>query len=101
MGHPRRDADFLLESLGSHRCGEFGTEHLQRYQAIVFQIPRQKHNGSGTAAGFPQQLVSSGQRSAESIRQGVYGIPPVPVDGLMDPGSSRCLNPFVPLSLLR
>src|SRR5439155_4402671 len=61
MGEARRDLDLAQEALGTEGGRQFGTEHLDRDAAAVFQVLGQVDRRGAPVAELPVDRVTIGQ----------------------------------------
>jgi hypothetical protein len=59
-----RDADFAQEAIGADRHGQVGREHLDGDFAAVLPVVREVYPRHASAADFPVDVVSAGERRA-------------------------------------
>jgi hypothetical protein len=52
------DPDLLQESFGAEHCGDLGTHHLERDQAVVLQVPGEIDHGHPACAELTLQGVA-------------------------------------------
>src|SRR5256714_9185901 len=65
MGQPRRNADLLQEPFVPQRCRELGSQHLQRDESLIPEVPGEVDEGHPTATNFPLDCVAIAEGSLQ------------------------------------
>jgi hypothetical protein len=75
MLESRREADFLLESLGSQGRGNFRMQDLERDRPVMAQVLRQEHGREPTSSELVLDTVVVAEGERESITRGQWMSP--------------------------
>src|SRR5207244_5076403 len=67
VGQPGGDFDLAQEALGAECRGDLGTQHLDRDQATVLQVPREVDRRHPAAPQLALECVAPSQRRAEGL----------------------------------
>jgi hypothetical protein len=62
-----RDADLAQKPLGANRCGYFGVQQLDRYIAIVPEIPGEKDHRHSAPPKLTFEAIALAQRCPELL----------------------------------